>query len=446
MSHQNPNNFDALKNELSHLDVWLGRICFIGFAVLAGLVIVGFTWITDKAFSYFIFLYQAHWWATLFWMPISTACIVWLTRRYFEGAAGSGIQNVIAVQEAAMPVGKIKNLISLKLAVGKLFLTTWGILAGLSMGREGPSVQVAAGIMLSARRWLPRGARINREALIVAGGAAGIAAAFNTPLGGIVFAMEELMIKPNHRLHGLIMAAIVTGGLISLSAFGNDSYFGVIHVKEFGWPVLLPALLVAISCGLLGGLFSKLLLISIIGTSNDWFSQQKRKHPVWFAAGCGLAVAIIGISTKGDIFGSGYAQTKDAVEHGGDSSSLFVLLKFCATWLTTWSGVPGGIFSPAMAIGGAIGGFIASILNYVNPPTLIAIGMAGFLAAMTQAPITSFIIVMEMIDGHSLVLSLMVCALTSTAVSRLISAPFYATLSKVLVDKCRSTITKQPIS
>jgi H+/Cl- antiporter ClcA len=108
-----------------------------------------------------------------------------------------------------------------------------------------------------------------------------------------------------------------------------------------------------------------------------------------------------------------------------------VLLKFVATWLTTWAGVPAGVFAPSLAIGGALGNDLAQLTAYANAPTLIALGMAGFLAAVTQAPLTSFIIVMEMVDGHALVLSLMACAMVASGVSRLISAPLYPSLAEL---------------
>jgi H+/Cl- antiporter ClcA len=119
------------------------------------------------------------------------------------------------------------------------------------------------------------------------------------------------------------------------------------------------------------------------------------------------------------------------LDNQSEDFSLYVPFKFIATWLTTWSGVPGGIFAPSLAIGGALGRDVAQLTSYVNAPTLIALGMAGFLAAVTQAPLTAFIIVMEMVDGHALVLSLMTCALLASGVSRLISAPLYSGLAQL---------------
>ena len=328
--------------------------------------------------------------------------------------------------------GSVRRLyVSIKLTVAKILLTTWGLLAGLSLGREGPSVQIAAGVMHHARRWIPRRAHITEHSLLIAGGAAGIAAAFNTPLGGVMFAIEELSKKAEHRSSSLILVAIVLSGLMGVSAYGNASYFGVIRIENFGFALILPAILVALCCGVAGGLFSRLLIVSLSGSSLDRFSNYRKTSPVMFAAGCGLVVAIVGVVSQGETYGSGYSHNRAMLENTGDTSPLYVLLKFVATWLTTWAGVPAGVFAPALAIGGALGNDLAQLTSYANAPTLIALGMASFLAAVTQAPLTAFIIVMEMVDGHALVLSLMACAMVASGVSKLISAPLYASLAEL---------------
>jgi H+/Cl- antiporter ClcA len=426
---QHPHIYAAFKDELYDAHLWRGRTLFIAFAVLAGLTVVAFTWLTEFALKTFSQVQALHWWIPLFWTPLSTAAIVWLTRRYAPGAAGSGIPQVMAAQDSSVHPHEVGLYVSLKLSAAKMVLAAWGLLAGLSLGREGPSVQIAAGVMHSARRWLPRRALISGHSLLVAGGAAGIAAAFNTPLGGVMFTIEELSRRPEHRHHGMTMAAIVLAGMMGVSVYGNASYFGVIHIAGFDWSVFLPALSVSLGAGLLGGLFSRLLQVSLAGTSNDWFSRMRKQYPVAFAAACGLAVAVVGTVSLGATFGSGYAHTRAALENAGETNSLYVLLKFVSTWLTTWAGVPGGIFAPSLAIGGALGGDVALWTAYANPATLIALGMAAFLAAVTQAPLTAFIIVMEMVDGHALVLSLMASALLASGVSRLVSTPLYPALA-----------------
>ena len=432
---QHPHIYSAFKNELRDAHLWRGRALFIAFAALAGLTVVCFTWLTEHSLALFFKVQGSHWWAPLIWTPLSAAAIVWITRRYVPGAAGSGIPQVIAAQDPSVTEGTCGLFVSLRLTLAKMVLTAWGLLGGLSLGREGPSVQIAAGVMHSVRRWLPKRSQISEHSLLVAGGAAGIAAAFNTPLGGVMFAIEELTRKAEHRNHGLTIAAIVLAGLMGISVYGNGSHFGVIRVEGFGWDALLPGILVSLACGLLGGLFARLLVVSLAGHSLDWFSAKRKARPVAFAAACGLSVAVIGVVTGGDTFGSGYAHTKAALEDTGETRSLYVTLKFVATWLTAWAGVPGGIFAPSLAIGGAVGSDLAQWTSYANPPTLIAIGMAAFLAAVTQAPLTAFIIVMEMVDGHALVLSLMASALFASAVSRLISAPLYISLAELQLNR-----------
>ena len=441
-----PHALLALKHELSDLHLWTSRGVVIAFAALAGLTVVGFTWLTEHAIATFFSFQSRFWWGPLLWTPLCTAAIVWTTRKYFPGVGGSGIPQVMAALEP-QATGNAKAIyVSLKLSVAKIFLTAWGLLAGLSLGREGPSVQIAAGVMHHARRWLPKKAHIPEHSLLIAGGAAGIAAAFNTPLGGVMFAIEELSKKSGQRSTSLILVAIVIGGLMGVSAYGNASYFGVIRVEKVGWALLMPALFVAIASGVAGGLFSKLLIASLSGDSADRFSRFRQRSPIWFAAGCGLAIAVIGVISQGQTYGSGYAHTRAMLESNGDTSFIYVLLKFVTTWLTTWAGVPAGVFAPSLAIGGALGNDIAILTSYANAPTLIALGMAGFLAAVTQAPMTAFIIVMEMVDGHGLVLSLMASAMVASGVSRLISAPLYPSLAQIQLKRLKPSPVPAPNS
>jgi H+/Cl- antiporter ClcA len=420
---------DALRQELADWRLWLARAVVVAAAVAAGLVVVGFTWLAETASGWFELMRERAWWAPLLAAPAVAAAVVWCTRRFAPGAAGSGIPQVMATLEKEVGEGERGLFVSLRLSVAKILLTAGGLLGGLSLGREGPSVQIAAGIMLQARRLMPAGAPVGVHGLLVAGGAAGIAAAFNTPLGGVMFAIEELARAPERRSSGLIIAAIVLAGLVAVSAHGNGAYFGVIRAPAPGLGLLLPGLLLAVLAGIAGGLFSRLLIASLSGQSPDAFSRLRLRRPVLFAAGCGLAVAAIGLATGGATFGSGYGSTRIMVEGQGAMPVAYALFKFLATWLTTWSGVPAGIFAPSLAIGAALGNDVALLLYSAQMPALIALGMVGFLAAATQAPLTAFIIVMEMVDGHAMVLSLMACALVSYAVARAISPPLYATLA-----------------
>jgi H+/Cl- antiporter ClcA len=424
-----------LRRELGDWRLWTVRAVVIALAGAAGLTVVGFSWLADMAYGRFAALRSLAWWSPLIWTPACTAFVVWCTRRFAPGAAGSGIPQVMATLDTSVGEAERGLFVSLRLTVAKILLTTGGLFGGLSLGREGPAVQIAAGVMLQARRLIPAGSAVGVHGLLVAGGAAGIAAAFNTPLGGVMFAIEELARAPEQRSSGLIIAGIVLAGLVGVSAHGDNAYFGVIHAPAIGLNLLLPGLLVAVLSGLAGGLFSRLMIASLSGRSPDRVSRWRAHRPVLFAAGCGLGVALIGVATGGAVFGSGYASTRHMVEGSAAMPFAYAPFKFLATWLTTWSGVPAGIFAPSLAIGAAFGNDVALLLYGMQVPALIALGMVGFLAAATQAPLTAFIIVMEMVDGHAMVLSLMACALIAFAVARLISPPLYPTLARLQLGR-----------
>ncbi|MDR6853963.1 chloride channel protein [Variovorax guangxiensis] len=430
--NREPDFLENLRAELSSGRLWLDRAIVLAYAVAAGLFVVGFTLASDRAFGLFHRLHQAQPWAVLLWTPALTVAIVWATRRWFPGAAGSGIPQVKAALHPALPPERRGRLVSLRLTVAKIGLAVVGLAAGLSIGREGPSVQVAAGVMQHARRWLSPASTIDARALLVAGGAAGIAAAFNAPLAGVVFAIEELYGRLETRASGLIITAIVLAGLVAVSMFGNLSYFGVIRVPHLGWSALGPGLAVTLASGVAGGLFSRLLAASLTGAPGR-LNQARARWPLRFAAVGGLLIAVIGLVTGGATFGAGSETVKGMLAGHEELSPLYTLLKFIATWLTAWCGVPGGIFAPALTIGAGIGNSISQLTGTGLGPALIALGMAGFLAAVTQTPLTAFIIVMEMVDGHSMVLSLMASAMLASLVSRMISRPLYESLAEYMV-------------
>ena len=436
--NREPDFLEHLRAELSSGRIWLDRAIVLGYAIAAGLFVVAFTLASDWVFGGFQRFYRAWPWAVLLTTPMITAGIVWFTLRFFPGASGSGIPQIKAALHPALPDERRFIFASLRLTVAKIGLGVAGFAAGLSVGREGPSVQVAAGVMQHARRWLSPNTTSDGRALLVAGGAAGIAAAFNAPLAGVVFAIEELSGRLEARSSGLIITAIVLAGLVAVSAFGNTSYFGVIRVPRLGWDALGPGLLVTLLAGAGGGLFARLLIASLT-RAPERLNRWRASFPLRFAALGGLAVAVIGLVTGGVTFGAGSEAVKQMLQGHGELTPLYTALKFVATWLTAWCGVPGGIFAPSLSIGAGIGNAVAQMASSDLGPALIALGMAGFLAAVTQAPLTAFIIVMEMVDGHAMVLSLMAAAMLASLISRMISRPLYDTLAEHMVGNAIAT-------
>lgn len=442
--NRDPDFFEHLRAELSGGRLWLDRAIVLGYAVAAGTAVVLLTLATDWAFEWFEHLYGWQPWLVLFTTPALTAGIVWMTRRYFPGAAGSGIPQVKAALDPALPVMQRHLFVSLWLTFAKIGTAMAGFAAGLSIGREGPAVQIAAGVMYHARRWLSHNTAIDTRALLIAGGAAGIAGAFNAPLAGVVFAIEELSGRIEARASGLIITAIVLAGLVAVSVFGDLTYFGIIKVPSLGWELFWPGLVVALLSGAAGGLFSRLVIASLVGAPQP-ITRWRAQHPIRFAAAGGLAIAVIGLATNGATFGAGSEAVKQMLHGHAELNPVYTLLKFVATWLTAWCGVPGGIFAPSLSIGAGIGDAVGTLVRSDLAPALIAMGMAGFLAAVTHAPLTAFIIVMEMVDGHSMVLSLMTAAMIASLVARMISRPLYTALAEHMVAMATAGSAAQPM-
>ena len=415
---------------------WWDRVVVLSYAVLTGLVVVGFTYAAEGGMHVFLQLTSATPLGpvlALLWTPLITVALLAWTRHFVPGAGGSGIPQVMRALDDDMDDRRIGRLVSLRLALHKVGLVSGGLLGGLSIGREGPTVQVGAGVMLHARRWLSPQSGLDGHDLMVAGAAAGIAAAFNTPLGGIVFALEQLSRRRGMHHSALVIASIVLAGMVAVAFFGNVTYFGRLAVQPLDWSLLAPGVAVALACGLAGGLFSRLMVVGVRGLPGR-FCRWRARYPYRFAAGCGLVVAVIGWVTHGATAGAGYTATRDMLEGRSELPGVFTLLKFCATWLSAWSGVPAGVFAPSLTIGAGIGHDVAALTGVSGAQAipLIALGMVGFLAATTQGPITAFIIVMEMVSGHAMVLSLMACALLASAVSRLVAEPMYLELAALL--------------
>lgn len=428
---------------LAHGRTWFGRTVFWICGIVVGLAAVVFALMTEDAANLFTKTAHLHTWMPFVVTPLACCGLLWVTRTYFPGAEGSGIPQVIA--EMKRPTDIVwRPLISLRIAVGKILVGVAAIGAGLSFGREGPTVQVGASLMSAAGRFIPAHLRIQQYHLLVAGGSAGIAAAFNTPLAGIVFAIEELSRTVESRLSGVVITSIVLAGVIAQYYLGKGSYYG--NVVLFGEATELAetVLICAVVTGIAGGLFSRLLLLSASGWKGR-LADVRNQHPYYFALGCGVFIAALGYATGGLTWCSGYEQTRALLDGTQDMPWYFGPAKFAATVAAYISGLPGGIFAPALAIGAGIGQNLVSLLSsQAFPTSVIILCMAGFLAAATQAPITSFIIVMEMVNGYPLVIDLMSVALIASAVSRIISRPLYASLAENMIEKQKLAAAAAP--
>ena len=397
-------------------------------ALLAGLAVVAFAKLAEFALGTFFRLSSAHPWLPFLLTPGVGMMAVWLTQKYFPGIQGSGIPQVIAARKMSAGGHEVSGLLSLRIAFGKVLVGALALAGGFSSGREGPSVQIAASILHAVHRWLPHTRALRASDLILAGGAAGIAAAFNTPLAGIVFAIEELGKRLETRTSGVLISTIILSGMVAIALLGNYNYFGNLRVLPQDRSAILPVIAGGLICGLLGGLFSYLMLLPQ-RKSNFVLWIWRRNYPVLFAGGCGLLIAAIGWSGGGLSFGSGYGVTEQAVNGQISLPWHAPVTRYLATILSYYSGIPGGIFAPALAVGGALGSSMGEMLGATGNAAIMAVFMAGFLAAVTQSPITAAIIVMEMIDGHEMVISLMAVSFLAKIVSSRVSPELYQQLA-----------------
>ena len=413
-----------------HSARWQRRAIFLLGGIGVGAAAVALAGLADLAQQAFVLLLTKSRYLVLLVTPLGFMLSAYLTLRLFPNAQGSGIPQVIAARQLASQEARGK-LVSIRIAIGKTLLTLFGLLCGASVGREGPTVQIGASIMFVLGRVSPR----RQPGLILAGAAAGVAAAFNTPLAGIVFGIEEMSRAFETRTSGLIIAAVIAAGLTSLTMMGNYAYFGTSPVSltsGIGW-LAIPVC--GVVGGAAGGLFSRAVIAMARGFANPMGRAIKR-HPLWFALVCGLAVALCGLASGDTIYGTGYTQVKTALESGTPLPESFGGLKLLATTFAAISGIPGGIFSPSLAVGAGLGSNLAPLFHGVPLSALMLLGMVAYFAGVVQAPITAFVIVTEMTDNHSMVVPLMAAALIAYGTSRLICEEgIYHALARGFVER-----------
>jgi len=396
--------------------LWQRGIAFWAGALLVSLTAIGFARAALWADRLFHIALGKNPLLVLVITPVGLALSVLLTQAVFPGAQGSGIPQVIAATEIQDPQ-TVRRVLSVRIAVGKLILTLLGLACGASIGREGPTVQVGATIMraLGQAVSLPQ---TQLRALALAGGAAGIAAAFNTPLAGVMFAIEELSHSFEQRTSGTVLTAVIIAGIATLALTGGGSYFG--HTAAIlpigaGWEAVLAC---AVLGGLLGGCFSA-ILIQVADGLPGAAGRFMARFPVLFAYLCGLAVAGLGLASAGATYGTGYAQARDMVAGHSSLPPLFFLLKMAASILSYASGIPGGIFAPSLAVGAGLGHSIAFLIP-APAGAVVLLGMVAYFSGVVQAPITAAVIVMEMTDNQAMTIPLMATSFLAYGVSRLV--------------------------
>lgn len=398
-------------------------------SALVALTALLFAWMADFALEMNAELVREYPWFAWVALPFGLPLIVWITRRFAPYTSGSGIPQVLA--SLALPYGANKTrLIRLRETLLKIPLTFLVMFAGASVGREGPSVQVGAAVMSAWGAWCKkhglafRGMQEND--LIAAGAAGGLAAAFNAPLAGVIFAIEELGREVMLRWERQILLGVLAAGFIQVAIQGNNPYFsgfsgGTLN-NMLGW-----VLGCGLACGIAGGLFGRTLYLGATAFAPAKWREHIRRHPLITAALIGILLAAIGTLYQGKTYGTGYHEAAQALRGIHEAPAGLAVAKWFSTVLSYWAGTPGGIFTPSLTIGAVLGERIAVLTGLAQGThVLVLLCMAAFLAGATQSPLTSAVVVMEMTGGQNLLFWLLIACIFASQVSRQFSPrPFY---------------------
>ena len=408
---------------LLSVSAWKQRLVFWCGAILVGLLIVAMTLLSEWAAETYRQLSQRFFWFDFVIAPIGLSITAWLTFRFFPGSERSGIPQVKAALEISDDLSQREKLLSLRIAVGKMILPIMGLLSGASVGFGGPATHVGASFMASLGKAVKFPPHYMEKGLILAGSAAGFAAMFSAPLAGIIFAIEEMSRALEEKVSSMVLTAIVFSGVTAYAIlnsyiFFSDNYF--VLPWNISW---LAVPLCGIAGGLMGGLFSKVILIGTRLLNRTGFSI------VTIAFVCGGIIAILGHYSGGTSFGTGYQQAKIILIDKREIDPFFPLFKMLATCATYFSGIPSGIFVPSIATGAGIGANLAHWFPIAPASVMILLSVTAYFSGMLQSPLTSFVIVMEMTYSNEILIPLMATAFFATTTSKLFNpVPLYRTL------------------
>ncbi|MBB3859670.1 H+/Cl- antiporter ClcA [Novosphingobium hassiacum] len=416
--------------------LWLARTAAVVGAVLLGLVAIVFAQAGDLAQHAFARAFAAHPVLASALTPLMFVTVVGLTRRWFPEARGSGIPQVMAAGHK--PDASANGpLISLRTAAAKFVGTLLMLLGGGAVGREGPTVQISAALMVAVHRWL----RVPINAgVIIAGGAAGVSAAFNTPLAGVAFAIEELAAAFEQKVALMVMAAVMISGLVSLGIAGDYVYFGAMTRHLAIREIAIFAPLMGLLGGLAGGAFARALVA--MATSEHPLLARARAHPMKLALACGIVVGGLGLISGGVSWGTGYETTRNLLS-GGEAPIAFGPTKFLATLATALSGAPGGIFAPSLSVGAGMGQLVSLVATGEPSGALVLLGVAAYFTGVVRAPLTAVIIVTEMTADRAMIIPLFIAALIADWVS---SKVCKTKLYHALAQGFRPAPAQQPIA
>ncbi|MBE7171537.1 MAG: chloride channel protein [Williamsia sp.] len=423
--------FDLIGTERIRLHI-LQACPFWVASLLTGLVAVGYTKLFGYAESLLRKILDWKDWSIFIIAPISFFAAWLIVQRFAPNARGSGIPQVMAAIElsTAKHHKRVEKLLSFRILVTKIASSLLMVLGGGAIGREGPTIQVAGSIFRIVNKWVPASwPKLSKQNFILTGAAAGLAAAFNTPLGGVVFAMEELASIHFRFFRTALFSAVILSGLTAQALLGPYLYLGYPDVKGLGFSIFIAVAATAIAAGMLGSLMCKAILYVM-----KWKQSLSRWKTILFIFCAGTLVACLAYFLNGEVLGSGKELMNQTLFTGHKSVSWHTVFMRTAGPIISFNiGAAGGVFAPSLSAGASLGAFISGLFHFAGAHANIIIlsGMVGFLTGVTRTPFTSAILVLEMTDRHSVIFHLMIAALLSNIAALIIDKhSFYDQLKK----------------
>lgn len=339
---------------------------------------------------------------------------------FSKEAIGSGIPQIIAAVELSTTDNVyLKKLLSVRMMVIKIIGSCVCVAGGGVSGREGPTLQISTALFYQVSRLWPK--RLPQPALpsmMLAGGAAGLASAFNTPLGGVVFAIEELSKTHISHVRTTVFQAVIISGFLAQMILGNYLYLGDSKFGPLPYQVLYQTVFIAGIVGITSGLFAESLY-----RLTSWRGKKSFTFKVLMTLFCGGLLSLTIYLCGPQTLGSGKLVMVDLLENPQLEASPYLFLgRVFGNFFTYIGGVIGGVFAPALASGATLGQFLSQLFGFPNVKLMAMVGMVAFLTGITRTPFTSSILVLEMSDSHEIILYLMLSSLVANVTARLFAA------------------------
>jgi len=436
---EDPDKPASWEEDIFTTTAWHRHLVFLIAAMCLAGAALWFYYAAEQAEQFLEWVHQEASWALFIILPLGFCFITWLRNNAFQGTQGTGIPQTIASLRMRPDLrGKV---LSARIAIGKLILTTLGLFSGASIGREGPTVHVGASLMHICQRFARFPKNLTDRGLILGGGAAGIAASFNAPFAGIVFACEEIGRSFEKENMGTIIRTVAIACIAVIAAIDNNYlFYGSVKTslyEPWQWLVAIP--LIGIICGALGGAFSQLLKLCMKPVA-----RLAKRHGMKVAIVIGGTLAGVAVISNGESIGSGFLDARAIIQNepGGESLSVFYpLYRALVTFTTLLSGIPGGLFDPTLSTGAGLGKNLAPLFQQIGPiPTeaVVLMAMTAYFTGVVQSPITSMIIMVEMTSAVAMSLPLLAVSIIAYEVARKICpVSLYETIAEDFLHDIR---------